>query len=108
MGNFHNLDNEEILFIYLQNKKFLDKYNSILNQKGYTESVDLIESHDIYVDSFYSLSEEELLEIEQSPHYLYCKKVDECLAPLVELITGSFPELYTKVFQSFNSEPNET
>ena len=104
MSNYHNLDNEEIVFIYLTNKRFVEKYNIIFEEGGIESVMDLSES--TYVVGFRKMNEQDLINLLDDPHYKYCLSVDEKLTPIVELIRDTFPELYDTVEKSFlnNSE----
>jgi hypothetical protein len=51
--------------------------------------------------SFKEMTEQDLLDLLDDPHYKYCLSVEEKLAPIVELIQEELPELYNKVASSF-------
>ena len=99
MSNFHNLDNEEVVFVYLTNKKFIDQYEGIFTNRGVESALDL--SENAYVVSFREMSEQDLIGLLDDPHYKYCLAVDNKLAPIVELIQEELPDLYNKVANSF-------
>jgi len=99
MSGYHNLGNEEVIFIYLTNKKFLDQYNSIFEQGGVESIMDLSES--AYVVGFKQMSEQDLMDLMDDDHFMYCQAVDAKLAPIVELIREELPKLYDKVNLSF-------
>jgi hypothetical protein len=99
MSNYHNLDNEEVIFLYLSNRKFIDQYSIIFENGGVESVVDLSDS--AYVVGFKQMSEQDLLDLMEDSHYKYCQSVDEKLSPIVELIRETLPELYTKVEKSF-------
>jgi hypothetical protein len=99
MSNFHNLDNEEVIFIYMTNRKFIEQYEGIFSNRGVESAVDL--SDNAYVVSFKEMTEQDLLDLLDDPHYKYCLSVEEKLAPIVELIQEELPELYNKVASSF-------
>lgn len=100
MGSYHNLDNEEVVFIYIMNKKFIDQYNMIFEAGGVETIADI--SPAAYVVSFKALDEQDLLNMTSDPHYLYCLSINEKLQPIVELIQEELPELYDKVQKSFD------
>jgi hypothetical protein len=102
MSKYHNLDNEEVVFLYLSNKKFVDQYNIIFEQGGIESVMDLSDS--AYVVGFKEMSEQDLLDLMDDPHYKYCVNVDNKLSPIVELIRETLPELYSKVNKSFSSK----
>ncbi len=101
MGNFHNLDNEEVLFVYLSNRKFIDKYDKVFEMGGMESSIELDEGS--FVTSFREMSDDELYTLMQNPHYQYCVSIEEKLLPIIELIKETLPELYDKVESSFKS-----
>jgi hypothetical protein len=105
MSNYHNLDNEEVVFLYLSNKKFIDQYNTIFENGGIESVVDLSDS--AYVVGFKQLSEQDLLNLMDDPHYKYCVNVNEKLEPIVELIRETLPKLYNMVEKSFSSTKHE-
>lgn len=102
MSKYHNLDNEEVVFLYLSNKKFVEQYNIIFEQGGVESIMDLSDS--AYVVGFKQMSEQDLLDLMDDAHYKYCLSVDNKLSPIVELIRETLPELYTKVEESFLSK----
>lgn len=104
MGNFHNLDNEEVIFIYITNKKFLDNYDKLFELGGVETVVDLSET--TLISTFKEFSEQDLLDILDEPHYKYCQSVNEKLTPIIELIRESIPGLYERVEDSFK-KPEE-
>jgi hypothetical protein len=83
----------------MSNKKFVDQYNIIFEQGGIESVMDLSDS--AYVVGFKEMSEQDLLDLMDDPHYKYCLSVDSKLSPIVELIRETLPELYTKVETSF-------
>lgn len=102
MSKYHNLDNEEVVFLYMSNKKFVEQYNLIFEQGGVESVMDLSDS--AYVVGFKQLSEQDLLDLMDDSHYKYCLSIDTKLAPIVELIRETLPELYNKVQKSFSSK----
>ena len=99
MSKYHNLDNEEVVFLYLSNRKFVEQYDIIFEQGGVESVMDLSDS--AYVVGFKQMSEQDLMDLMDDPHYKYCVSVDKKLEPIVELIRETLPELYTKVEKSF-------
>jgi len=102
MSKYHNLDNEEVVFLYLSNKKFVEQYDIIFEQGGVESIMDLSDS--AYVVGFKQMSEQDLLDLMEDSHYKYCVSVDKKLSPIVELIRETLPELYTKVEKSFSNK----
>ncbi|NBP16058.1 hypothetical protein EBU95_16980 [bacterium] len=99
MGSYHNLDNEEVVFIYLSNRRFIDQYNAIFEQGGLETVADI--TPDSYIVTFRPFDEEQLLQMMDDTHYKYCLGIDEKLKPIVELIREELPDLYKKVTHSF-------
>jgi hypothetical protein len=102
MSKYHNLDNEEVIFLYLSNRKFVEQYDIIFEQGGVESVMDLSDS--AYVVGFKQMSEQDLMDLMEDPHYKYCVSVDKKLEPIVELIRETLPELYTKVEKSFTNK----
>ena len=102
MSKYHNLDNEEVIFLYLSNRKFVEQYDIIFEQGGVESVMDLSDS--AYVVGFKQMSEQDLMDLMDDPHYKYCLSVDKKLEPIVELIRETLPELYTKVENSFTNK----
>jgi hypothetical protein len=102
MSNYHNLDNEEVIFIYLTNRRFVEQYDVIFEQGGIESTVDL--SEHAYVVGFKQMSEQDLLDLTQDAHYNYCLSVDSKLGPIVEIIKETLPDLYNKVLKSFTEK----
>jgi hypothetical protein len=102
MSKYHNLDNEEVIFLYLSNRKFVEQYDIIFEQGGVESVMDLSDS--AYVVGFKQMSEQDLMDLMDDPHYKYCVSVDKKLEPIVELIRETLPELYTKVEKSFTNK----
>lgn len=102
MSKYHNLDNEEVVFLYLSNKKFVEQYDIIFEQGGVESIMDLSDS--AYVVGFKQMSEQDLLNLMDDPHYKYCVSVDKKLSPIVELIRETLPELYKMVEKSFSNK----
>jgi hypothetical protein len=103
MSGFHNLDNEEVIFVYLANKLFLKKYDLLIEIGGIEDIVPINEN--TIINTFQPLDEEQMMEVLDGAHYKYCKAVDAKLEPIVEIIRETFPDLYDRVKKSFkNSE----
>jgi len=99
MGGYHNLDNEEVVFIFLSNQRFIEQYNSIFEQGGLETIADI--TPDSYIVTFRPFDEEHLMKMLDDKHYKYCVSIHEKLKPIVELIREELPDLYSKVEESF-------
>lgn len=95
------MDNAEILFVYVTNKRLLDTYESLFENQGFEKRMQL--NNKEFMTSFHLLDEEDIIEMKKDPHYLYCRAVNQKLQPIAELIRESQPELYAQVEDSFNS-----
>jgi len=102
MGNFHNLDNEEVIFIYLSNQKFITQYDKLFELGGIESVVDISET--TLISTFKEFSDQDLLDILENNHYKYCIRVNDKLTPIIELIRESIPGLYEQVESSFQKE----
>ena len=95
MGNYHNLDNEEIVFLYLQNKRYLEAYQRLFKEQGFY--VNHVIPGAGPASSFEPFRPTELATLKKSKHYHFCKAIDEKLSPIVELIRESFPGMYSEI-----------
>jgi hypothetical protein len=104
MGQFHNLDNEDVIFVYLSNERFLEEYELLFEAK----SVDKISSvnNDTVMFSSITFSDEEIEEIKNRDHYKYCMSVRNKLGPIVEIIKETLPDIYDKVYKTM-TQSNE-
>jgi hypothetical protein len=97
--SINELSNEEVLFIYFSNNRWLERYSEIFEESGIYEELHLLDIGKITV--FNKLTEEETQELKESKHYDLVSKINTLLEPVAILIEESNPELYKSVEDSF-------
>ena len=101
--SINELSNEEVLFIYFSNKKWIDRYEDIFEEEGIYSELNLLDGGKITI--FDKLSEEEIETLKESIHYDYATKINALFEPIATLIEESNPEVFKKIEESFsNSE----
>lgn len=96
----HGLTNEEIIFIYKSNELKINTYNTILEKKGMYNEIEIPEFG--FISVFKIMSEEDLEELLESPHFKICVQIQEKLEPVVDIIRETLPEEYEKISKIFN------
>jgi hypothetical protein len=99
--SINELSNEEVLFIYFSNSRWLDRYEDIFEESGIYEELHLLDVGKITV--FNKLTEEEVEELKESKHYDLVSRIHSLLEPIAILIEESNPELYKSVEKSFKN-----
>ncbi len=97
--SINELENEEVLFLYFTNRKWLEMYESMFKDLTYQDSLDILDYGRITVTKF--ITEEELAEMKESDHYKYSLLINSKLEPIVSLIEDVDSSLYTKVKDCF-------
>lgn len=101
--SINELSNEEVLFIYFSNRKWIERYEDIFEEQGIYSELNLLDVGKITI--FSKLTEDEIEELKQADHYDYATKIDTMFEPIATLIGEANPEIYKKVEESFsNSE----
>ena len=95
----HGLTNEEILFVYMSNKKRIETYSLILEKRGIYNELEIPEVG--YVSVFRNMGEEDLAEMLESPHYKLALQIQEKLEPIADMIQENLPEEYEKIDKIF-------
>jgi hypothetical protein len=92
---YHNLNNEEVIFVYLQNRIFYDAYTQIINDGGMKK----IYSSSLFGNQpvFHKLEKEEIEAIKKEKRYLFIKSINDKLSPIIELIKPVMEKEYTKL-----------
>jgi len=101
----HGLTNEEIVFIYKINYKSIDTYNRIFEKKGIYEELEIPDMG--YISVFRTMNDEDLDDMMESEHYKMCLQIEEKLAPVVDIIEETLPEVYEKVENIFKKLSEE-
>lgn len=101
--SYHNLSNEEIVFLYYVSKNVSDQYEQAYKSKQLQQTVPTKDGV-MKVETF--LPDELLEEILKSEHYLLMKSVKDKLKPIYELIIEVEPEIETAISNIFNTKPD--
>jgi hypothetical protein len=101
----HGLTNEEIIFIYKINQKSIDTYNFIVEKKGIYDELEIPDMG--YISVFKNMSDEDIEVMMESEYYKMCLQIEEKLAPVVDIIEETLPEVYEKVENIFKKLSEE-
>ena len=101
----HGLTNEEIIFIYKINQKSIDTYNLIVEKQGIYEELEIPEMG--YISVFKKMNDEDIEIMMESEHYKMCLQIEEKLAPIVDMIEETLPDVYSKVEDIFKKLSEE-
>jgi hypothetical protein len=94
MSNLAGLSNEQIVFIYLRLKKYSDYVNEIVLD-GYTTQKLIIGFGDMQTET--NITDEDLDVILNIPIVSMYMSIEKSLAPIVEIIKESDPEMYERI-----------
>ena len=97
----HGLNNEEIVFLYKSNQKWIDTYNLIIEKKGMYNEIEIPQMG--YISVFKEMSEDDINEMMESAHYKYSVEIQTKLEPVVDMIQESLPDIYEKVQNAFKN-----
>jgi hypothetical protein len=98
--NLNELSNEEVLFLYFSNLRWLQKYEDIFKEEGINDTLNIIDLGRVSV--FTKLTEEELEDLAVAPHYTFVKNINNKLESIAYLIEETDPELFKTIEESFN------
>jgi hypothetical protein len=101
----HGLTNEEIVFIYKINQKSIDTYNLIVEKQGIYEELEIPEMG--YISVFKKMNDEDIEIMMESEHYKMCLQIENKLAPIVDMIEETLPDVYNKVEDIFKKLSEE-
>jgi hypothetical protein len=93
-AGFHNLDNREIVFIYLSNLRTLNSIKEMLERKEIESSMPFMGSE---ISFRLALTEESIDKIVTHDYYKCLESVNSKLKVIVDLIRDVDPELYEDV-----------
>ncbi len=94
MSQLAGLSNEQIVFIYLRLKKYADYVNDLILE-GYSTRKITIGFGDVQTET--KITDDDLQIILEIPVVQMYMSIEKSLAPIVELIKDSEPELYNKI-----------
>jgi malonyl CoA-acyl carrier protein transacylase len=98
--NLSTLDNREILFIYFSNRKWVDTYEDIFENKSLEDVMSILDFGQIRVTQ--PLTDEDLDKMTESQHYKLACQIHEKFHNVVELIEEADPDLYAEVKNCFS------
>lgn len=102
--SYHGLSNEEIIFLYLHNKKQLEHLSEILD----TGSIETTLSIGIGTMTAMKLLDEDQVEyLKSHALYQYLVSIHSKLEPIVDMIRDVDPDTYQSVEESFNLSPDD-
>lgn len=96
--SYHNLTNEEIIFLYNVSSSVVEQYEETFDEKSITQTLPTdLGSVEVTI----GLPAEFLQEIRESKHYTIMKQVYIKLKPLYQLIKEAEPELVQEIDNLF-------
>lgn len=98
--SINELSNEEVLFIYFSNRKWLNTYEDIFQYKNVEETLEILDFGKVTVTKY--MTDEEIEKLKESEHYHYATNIQEKLGPVVDMIEDIDSNLYEKVKQCFS------
>ena len=99
--NLNELDNEEILFLYFSNRKWVDEYEDIFEHKSIIDTIDILDFGNVSVTRY--ITDEGMDKIKESKHYKYALMIDEKLSPIAEMIGDIDSNLFNKIKDCFSN-----
>ena len=103
--SYHNLTNEEIVFLYYIATSVTKQYENTFEDKSITQSL-ISDDEEILIEITTEIPKELLDEILLSKHYVLMKEVMVKLKPLAEMIKDVEPELVNEVDKLFHYKPD--
>ena len=98
--SINELSNEEVLFMYFSNRKWLTTYEEIFEYKSMEETLEILDFGKVTVTKY--IGEDELERLKESEHYLYALSIQKKLGPIVDMIEDIDTSLYEKVKTCFD------
>jgi len=95
-----DLSNEEVLFMYFSNRKWLDTYEDIFKHGSIEDVMNILDFGEIRVSQ--SVTDEDIDRIKNSYHYKLALAVEFKLYPLVDMIRDADGNLYQSIVDCFN------
>lgn len=101
--SYHNLTNEEIIFLYNVSSSVIEQYEETFDVKSITQT---LPTDNGSIEVIVGLPSDILEEIKESKHYLIMKQVSMKLKPLYELIKEVEPDLVRNIDELFSKSKN--
>lgn len=101
---FHDLSNENIVFLYLENKESLKQFEKVINDKGIRTEINIpLFGKQTHV---HAIDDTILSEMKSSESLKQIREINKVLEPIVLLIEGSDPDLYKRIEDGINTKFN--
>ena len=97
--NINELNNEEVLFLYFSNRKWIDTYEDIFEHKNIEDVLDILDFGQVRVTRY--LHDEDIEDMLKRDHYKYCTAINQKLAPIADIIEEADSVLYNHVKDCF-------
>ena len=94
-----DLNNEEVLFMYFSNRKWLDIYDDVFEHGSIEDVLSILDFGQIRVTQ--NLTDEDIERMKNSSHYKIALTVEAKLYPLVDMIQDADVDLYNSVVDCF-------
>jgi hypothetical protein len=102
--SYHNLTNEEIIFLYFVGTSVVTQYEEAFDDNSLTQSI----ATDLGVMEVKTeISKELLEEMLKSKHYVMMKEIVNKLHPIYILIKEAQPEMVSEMDDIFNYKPKK-
>lgn len=95
---YNEFSNDEVLYLYLLNRKRLEYYQDIIQNKVLIEELQVL-VHMLF-SAQYTIDDQQVDKILDSAYYKYLVNTDEKLEPIVQMIEEADPDLYEAVLNS--------
>jgi len=96
----NELNNEEIIFLYIRNYESLSVMKNIIKEKMATETIEILDYGIISVSR--TLTDEDVKEIKDGDYYKNLININEKLEPIAQIIEDVDPDMYERVKKSLN------
>ena len=97
--SINELSNEQVLFLYFTNRKWIEIYHEVSEDRKIIDTLDILDFGNVTVTRF--LNDEDITSMETSDHFRLTNVINDKLGPLVDLIEDADPELFEKVKSYF-------
>jgi len=94
-----DLDNKQIVFLYLHNAEVLKGYLEVLDIGGVKQTMQGPMGEAVLIQK---LPQESLDELKDSERLNYYKEINEALSPVVNLIETMDPDAYNDAYNAMN------
>jgi hypothetical protein len=105
-SSFGKLKNSELVFINFIMRDVLKSYTQIIEEKGISNRLTLPDGS--FLESFKSLSPEDLKEINDSKRFTHILNINEKLENVTSLIKDSFPAIYEEIEDLFSQDDEDS